>query len=227
MNATDITRTLDINGELRVRDLTTTTPTALVSTDADGVLSSTTIGAGLSLTAGVLSSTLTSPQTWGDFGTNIQSWNSTGTFGSGKDVGIGGQPTRDFDVIGDARLRGAIYNSSNSSGTSGQVLTSQGSGAWTWTNVDGSITNEGYLGVRSGGSNDAILQGYNSSGTATGSGTTINGGDGIAITETTSTNGGTINIATESSQICQISRNTVLTSTTGTYSFDFTTYIYL
>lgn len=93
-------------------------------------------GTGISLTRSsnelTIASTLTSPQTWGDFTTNIQSWGSTGSFGSGKDVGIGGQPSRDFDVIGDSRLRGAIYNSSNSAGTSGQVLTSQGSSAWIW-----------------------------------------------------------------------------------------------
>jgi hypothetical protein len=75
----------------------------------------------------------TAPSTWGDFGTNIQSWGSTGGFGSGKDVGIGIQPSKDFDVNGTTRLRGAIYDSGNSPGTSGQVLTSNGSGAWTWT----------------------------------------------------------------------------------------------
>jgi hypothetical protein len=102
-----------------------------------------------------IASTLTSPQTWGDFTTNIQSWGSTGSFGSGKDVGIGGQPSRDFDVIGDARLRGAIYNSSNSAGSSGQVLTSQGASAWTWaTPADGSATNEAQ--TLSLGSNGAI-----------------------------------------------------------------------
>jgi hypothetical protein len=104
-------------------------------------------GTGITLTRSsnqiTIASTLTAPQTWGDFTTNIQSWGSTGTFGSGKDVGIGGQPTRDFDVIGDSRLRGAIYNSTNSAGTTGQVLTSNGASAWTWaTPADGSATNE-------------------------------------------------------------------------------------
>jgi hypothetical protein len=40
---------------------------------------------------------------------------------------------------GDVRTWGALYNASNSSGTSGQVLTSQGSGAWTW--ADATSTN--------------------------------------------------------------------------------------
>lgn len=116
-------------------------------------------GTGIALTRSsnelTIESTLTAPQTWGDFTTNIQSWGSTGSFGSGKDVGIGGQPSKDFDVIGDARLRGAIYNSSNSAGSSGQVLTSQGTSAWTWaTPADGSATNEAQ--TLSLGSNGAI-----------------------------------------------------------------------
>jgi len=84
----------------------------------------------------------TTPETWFDFGTKIQSWNSTGGFGSGKDVGIGIDPSQDFDLNGNARLRGAIYNSSNSAGTTGQVLTSQGTGSWIWSTVDQSTTNE-------------------------------------------------------------------------------------
>jgi hypothetical protein len=67
-------------------------------------------------------------------------WGATGTFGSGLDVGIGTcSPSRDLDVNGTTRLRGAIYNSVNSSGTSGQVLTSQGASAWTWT-TPGTVT---------------------------------------------------------------------------------------
>lgn len=74
----------------------------------------------------------TTPQTWGDFTTNIQVWNSTGTYGSGKDVGIGRQPTRDFDVYGTSRLDGPLYSTSNSPGSAGDVLTSNGVSAWTW-----------------------------------------------------------------------------------------------
>jgi hypothetical protein len=50
-------RTLDVNGEARIRDLVTTTPTLAVGADADGVLSAITIGSGLSLTSGTLSTT--------------------------------------------------------------------------------------------------------------------------------------------------------------------------
>ncbi len=110
-------------------------------------------GTGIELTRSTnqltIASTLTAPQTWGDFTTNIQSWGSTGTFGSGKDVGIGGAPSRDFDVIGDARLRGAIYNSSNSAGTTGQVLTSQGASAWTWETPASAATNLTFSGASS------------------------------------------------------------------------------
>lgn len=91
----------------------------------------------------------TIPSTWADFTTNIQVWNSTGTFGSGKDVGIGDQPTRDFDVNGTTRLRGAIYDSGNSAGSSGQVLTSQGTGAWTWTTPTSGATDLTFTGTSS------------------------------------------------------------------------------
>lgn len=49
------TRTLDVNGEVRVRDLTTTTPTKIVGSDVDGVLSDITVGSGLTLSSGTLS----------------------------------------------------------------------------------------------------------------------------------------------------------------------------
>lgn len=60
--------------------------------------------------------------------------------------------------------------------------------------VDGSITNEGYTGVTAGGATSSVLQGYNSAGTATGSGTTINVAGTLSISETTSTNGGQVTI---------------------------------
>ena len=63
--------------------------------------------------------------------------------------------------------------------------------------VDGSITNEGMLGVAAGGANSATLY-TNTSGNV---GTSIAGGWGVAISETTSANGGTITIAADSSQV--------------------------
>ena len=57
------------------------------------------------------------------------------------------------------------------------------------------INNEGYIGVEAGSSTSAILRGHNSSGTTTGAGTTLNAGDGLGISETTSTNGGQITLA--------------------------------
>lgn len=75
----------------------------------------------------------TTPQTWADLGSNdIQVWNSTNTYGSGKNVGIGRQATRDFDVFGTSRLDGPLYSTSNSPGSAGDVLTSNGVSAWTW-----------------------------------------------------------------------------------------------
>ena len=84
--------------------------------------------------------------------------------------------------------------------------------------TDASITNEGYTGVIASGAvgfNDAKLQGYNSSGTATGNGTTFEGGTGITITETTSTNGGTIkfDLGTVYGSLAQGSSALTLTTT--------------
>lgn len=65
--------------------------------------------------------------------------------GNGR-VGIGtSSPTQMLDVVGTARIRGAIYDSANSAGSSGQVLTSQGSGAWTWSTPTGTVGGSGAL----------------------------------------------------------------------------------
>lgn len=236
-------RTWDVNGELRVRDLTTDNPTKMLGADNDGDVSGVNVGVGLTLSGTTLTAdtsklatpydlslmdqsatneiqtidtfqifdtnklrislsqdnqaakvvtlpngtgtnlTLTGsaspftlnsdtgtdvtfkqgygilltrnsneltieslfevPETWQSYTTFIHNWDATGLFGSGKDVGIGGQPSRDFDVIGLSRFRGAVYDSTNTSGTTGQVMTSKGSNAWSWaTPADASATNE-------------------------------------------------------------------------------------
>jgi hypothetical protein len=58
-------------------------------------------------------------------------------------VGIGTtNPTQEFDVNGDARIRGAVYDSSNSPGTSGQVLQSTATGTQ-WTTSSSSAAGGG------------------------------------------------------------------------------------
>jgi len=52
-------RTVDIDGELRIRDRITDTPTEILGADGDGDVAKITIGTGLSFTAGTLSSTAT------------------------------------------------------------------------------------------------------------------------------------------------------------------------
>ena len=60
--------------------------------------------------------------------------------------------------------------------------------------VDGSISNEGILGVGAGGANTATI----TTNTSTGNAVTVSGGGILAVTETTSANGGTITLtATE------------------------------
>ncbi|HSG53270.1 MAG TPA: hypothetical protein VLA40_14285, partial [Rheinheimera sp.] len=60
----------------------------------------------------------------------------------------------------------------------------------TGTEVDGSITNEGILGVGAGGANTATI----TTNTSTGSAVTISGGGIVTVTETTGANGGTITL---------------------------------
>jgi len=64
------------------------------------------------------------------------------------------------------------------------------------TEIDGSITNEGMLGVAAGGANDATIY-TNTSGNL---GTSIAGSWGMLVSETTSANGGTVTLRVDSSQ---------------------------
>ena len=73
------TRTLDINGELRIRDLTTTTATQILVADNDGVVSSATLGSGLSLSGGTLSSTGSTNLTFSGSSSPVTLNSSTGT----------------------------------------------------------------------------------------------------------------------------------------------------
>lgn len=128
-----MTNTFDINGTLRVRT-TTGTATNVMGRDANGVLVSLGL-TNLSVTGGNLVGP-TIPETWTNISNHVVSWGSTGTFGSGYPIAVGvTSATQDVDINGHIRLRGAIYDSGNSAGSSGQVLTSQGAGAWTWTTL--------------------------------------------------------------------------------------------
>lgn len=85
-----------------------------------------------------------------------------------------------------------------STNTSPGNITLSGGGGTLNLNVndaDASNTNEGYIGVTAGGASSSVIQGYNSSGTATGVGLTINAGSGLSITESPNTNGGSITLS--------------------------------
>lgn len=70
----------------------------------------------------------------------------------------------------------------------------------TGTEVDGSVANEGILGVSAGGSNDALLI----SNTSTAVGVTISGSNTIKVTESTSANGGTITMQADTSILATV-----------------------
>ena len=77
------------------------------------------------------------------------------------------------------------YNDANAAGSKWQVMDV----------TPENLINEGLLGVTAGTATTSVLQGYNLAGTAVGAGTTFTAGAGIALSETVSTNGGTITIA--------------------------------
>jgi hypothetical protein len=83
----------------------------------------------------------------------------------------------------------------------------------TGSEVDGSITNEGILGVGAGGANTSLI----TSNTSTATGVTVSGGTGIGVSESTSTNGGTITITNNApDQTVVLNAGTGIT-TSGTY----------
>jgi len=54
-----------------------------------------------------------------------------------SNVGIGTtNPTQDLDIAGDIRIRGGIYDSSDSSGPFNYVIASDGAGAWSWKQIN-------------------------------------------------------------------------------------------
>lgn len=71
LNGTAPARRLDVNGEVRIRDLTTTTATLIVGADSNGDLQSISIGSGLNITGNSLSVSGGGYTTMRDDGTNL------------------------------------------------------------------------------------------------------------------------------------------------------------
>ena len=101
---------------------------------------------------------------------------------------------RDSSLTGTGVVCSPLGIKGYSAASNGQVP-SKATGGITWitpltAEVDGSITNEGILGVGAGGANDALL----TSNTSTANGVTFSGAGIVTVSESTSTNGGTITI---------------------------------
>ena len=134
----------------------------------------------LSKSGNIITMNATNPQTWELIGGDIISWGSTGSSNSGRYVGIGTlSPLSVFHVNGNSTLAGVLYNSSNSAGSSGQVLTSQGSGTpWTWTTISSTDDQNLIYGTKSGNRIPLDIQ--------DGVGVNIDQGEGVVIDRTSS-----------------------------------------
>jgi len=98
-------------------------------------------------------------------------------------VGIGiNMPSQKLHVDGSARVTGGYYDSSNSQGTSGQVLSSTGSGT-SWVNAS-----EGNVGTVTSVSGTGTVSGLTLTGTVTSSGDLTLGGT-LALTSANVTTG--------------------------------------
>jgi len=119
-------RLLHVEGEARITDLTTDTPTRIVGADADGDLGAITVGSGLSLSAGTLSATTTTNIYTAD-GTLTSNRTLTGgsynlTFNAktkiGSDSSFVHDPAQDSTFIkGNIKQNGVIYTQSGTNAT--------------------------------------------------------------------------------------------------------------
>ncbi len=162
-------RKLTVNGEVEIKDMITTTATLIVGADGNGVLSEITIGSGLDLTGNVLTAT-------GGGGGGSTDLSYTGTT---SPITLNSSTGTDVTIT-----QGGIVTIT---ATSSNMTISA-------TEVDGSISNEGVLGVGAGSGTSSTLLSTTSGANAV----TINAAGILAITESTSANGGSITLtATE------------------------------
>lgn len=142
-----LTRTFDINGELRIRDLTTDTPTRIVGADADGDLGEIVLGTGLSFTGNTLNATggsgsteyldpyIISSDTVGFILKNVMDTvQFIGVAGvTGESTTVSDSPTINMTLTG-TNITGEIVD--------GSVTPAKLSQAYLTSEVDGSTTNE-------------------------------------------------------------------------------------
>lgn len=156
-------RKLTVNGEVEIKDLTTTAATVIVGADGNGVLSEISVGSGLDLTAGVLTAT-------GGGGGGSTDLSYTGT---NSPITLNSSTGTDVTIT-----EGGIVDIT-ATGTNMTITAAE---------VDGSVSNEGQLGVGSGAANTATI----TTNTSGGNPVTVEAAGILAVTETTGANGGTI-----------------------------------
>jgi len=181
-----------VNGEVEIKDLTTTTPDRIVGADGNGVLSEITVGSGLSLTGGTLTSSgAANYQTWRDQGVAATAqpnanFLSTATINPTlTNDGANSETEATFDVvansIGNTQIRqgvarsvigvtgNATANVADIQGAADQVLrvTTAGTALSFGTVATGGITNDAvtYAKIQNAAANNVLLGNNNGAGT--------------------------------------------------------------
>ena len=208
-------RTFHVNGEARIADLTTDTPTRIVGADADGDLGEVTLGSGLSLTGGTLTATGS-----GGTVTSVAASGGTGISVTGSPITSSGTLTITNTAPDQTvSITGAGINAVTGTYPSFTV---------TGTEVDGSTTNEKITALTWNDAQDSLQVVENGqiyrakiTGFGTGNGTVTSvgasGGTGISITGSPITSSGTLTITnTAPDQVVSIT-GAGINTVTGTY----------
>lgn len=190
-------RTLHVTGEARITDLITDPPTVVLGADADGDLGTLSLS-GLSISSGTL--TATDASATNEAQTLSVSGTTSGIISLNAISGVGGGTATIAAGTGiTVGQSGGTITITNSAPDQTVSITGAGinvvTGTYpnftiTGTEVDGSVTNEGVLGVGAGGASSSTII----SNTSGATGVTINAAGILTISESTSSNGGSITI---------------------------------
>ncbi|NBW20480.1 MAG: hypothetical protein EBR82_72180, partial [Caulobacteraceae bacterium] len=155
IGTTSPARSLHVEGEARISNLTTDTPTRIVGADADGDLGAVTLGTGLSIASGTLNTSAILPA---DTSVFVRQYQLSGTSGylpkyttdttmgnsviqeSGGNIGISATPSAfKLDINGSTHTTGDFYADRASRSSSAGFVSAQTNNRW----LAGMIANSG------------------------------------------------------------------------------------